>query len=172
MTTTPDLPDVYSAREIARAAGVRPRDVQDLVASGLIQPVGKRFFTEADAIFAVCRTLYLHARSSEAIPLVHGLLDHCERVGDRAQTRRAASVCGLLAAETADLVRSIEYHVQSLRIAAGDEDRLEMARAWNNIGHAITISGRWELSSRCFRRAMTLLEPMVQTCPTRFPAHG
>jgi len=124
----------------------------------------------ADAIFAVCRTLYLHARSSEAIPLVHGLLDHCLRVGDRAQTRRAASVCGLLAAETADLVRSIEYHVQSLRIAAADEDRPEMARAWNNIGHAITISGRWELSSRCFRRAITLLEPTVEVSPTRFTA--
>jgi hypothetical protein len=28
-----DLPDVYSAREIARAGGVRPRDVRDLAAA-------------------------------------------------------------------------------------------------------------------------------------------
>jgi periplasmic protein TonB len=53
MNVTSDLPDVYSAREIARAAGVRPRDVRDLAAAGLIQPAGDRFFCQADAIFAV-----------------------------------------------------------------------------------------------------------------------
>ncbi|HMC75656.1 MAG TPA: energy transducer TonB [Vicinamibacterales bacterium] len=55
MNASPDLPDVYSVREIARAAGVRPRDVDELAATGLIQPlVGRgRFFTSADAIFAV-----------------------------------------------------------------------------------------------------------------------
>src|SRR5258708_28720607 len=53
MTASPDLPDVYTAREIARAAGVRRRDVRDLAATGLIQPIGGRFFTSADAVFAV-----------------------------------------------------------------------------------------------------------------------
>lgn len=53
MNPNPELPDVYSAREIARAAGVRPRDVRNLVAAGLIHPIGGRFFTAADAIFAV-----------------------------------------------------------------------------------------------------------------------
>jgi protein TonB len=53
MTTSPDLPDVYSAREIARAAGVRARDVDELAAAGLIQPIGGRFFTSDDAVFAV-----------------------------------------------------------------------------------------------------------------------
>jgi outer membrane biosynthesis protein TonB len=53
MSTRPDLPDVFSADEIARAAGVRPRDVRDLAASGLIQPVSGRFFSPADAVFAV-----------------------------------------------------------------------------------------------------------------------
>lgn len=50
---SPDLPDVYSAREIARAADVRTRDVRDLVAAGLIQPVRGQFFTTSDAVFAV-----------------------------------------------------------------------------------------------------------------------
>jgi TonB family protein len=50
---SPDRPDVYSAREIARAAGVRSRDVRDLVAAGLIQPIAGRFFSEPDAVFAV-----------------------------------------------------------------------------------------------------------------------
>ncbi len=53
MNVSPDLPDVYSAPEIARAAGVRPRGVRDLARAGLIQPVGGRFFTPADAVFAV-----------------------------------------------------------------------------------------------------------------------
>jgi TonB family protein len=53
MKISPDLPDVYSVREIARAAGVRPRDVRDLVAAGLIQPLAGRFFTAPDAVFAV-----------------------------------------------------------------------------------------------------------------------
>jgi protein TonB len=50
---SPDLADVYSAREIARAGGVRPRDVHDLAAAGLMQPIRGRFFSETDAIFAV-----------------------------------------------------------------------------------------------------------------------
>lgn len=45
--------EVYSAAEIARVAGVRPRDVIDLAASGLVQPLGGRFFTSADALVAV-----------------------------------------------------------------------------------------------------------------------
>jgi TonB family protein len=53
MNASPDLPDVYSAREIARAAGVRRRDVRNLAAAGLIQPIGDRFFSQADAVFAV-----------------------------------------------------------------------------------------------------------------------
>lgn len=53
MKASPDLPDVYSVREIARAAGVRPRDVHDLVAAGLIQPLAGRFFAAPDAVFAV-----------------------------------------------------------------------------------------------------------------------
>lgn len=53
MNASPDLLDVYSAREIARAAGVRPRDVRELAAAGLIQPMPGRFFSEPDAVFAV-----------------------------------------------------------------------------------------------------------------------
>ena len=34
MNATPELPDVFSAAEIARVAGVRPEDVNDLAASG------------------------------------------------------------------------------------------------------------------------------------------
>jgi protein TonB len=59
MVTSPELPDVYSARDIARAAGVRTRDVKTLVAAGLIKPVGAGFFTQEDAVAAV-RSLAAH----------------------------------------------------------------------------------------------------------------
>ena len=48
--------EIYSAAEIARVAGVRPRDVFDLAASGLLQPLSGRFYSSADAVVAV-RTL-------------------------------------------------------------------------------------------------------------------
>jgi protein TonB len=48
-----DGSEVYSAAEIARVAGVRPRDVWDLAAIGAVAPLGGRFFAEADAILAV-----------------------------------------------------------------------------------------------------------------------
>lgn len=76
MTASPDLPDVYSEREIARAAGVRPRDVRRLVAAGLVRPVAGQFFTSADAVFAVRslgdRTLFRPAvgmRREPGLPL-------------------------------------------------------------------------------------------------------
>ena len=56
MSENPELPHVFTAAEIARVAGVRPRDVRDLAASGLVQPLGGKFFSSADAVVAV-RTL-------------------------------------------------------------------------------------------------------------------
>ena len=53
MPETPELPAVFSAAEIARVAGVRPRDVRDLSASGLVQPISGTFFSAADAVLAV-----------------------------------------------------------------------------------------------------------------------
>jgi protein TonB len=51
-----ELPDVYSAREIAQAAGVRPREVRDLEAAGIVRSLDGRFFASAEAVSAV-RTL-------------------------------------------------------------------------------------------------------------------
>jgi TonB family protein len=55
MNEHPELPQVFSAGEIARVAGVRVRDVRELVAAGTIQPIG-RFFAADTAVLAV-RTL-------------------------------------------------------------------------------------------------------------------
>lgn len=53
MKASPELPDVYSAAEIARVAGVRPLDVLDLAALGAITPLQGRFFSTADALVAI-----------------------------------------------------------------------------------------------------------------------
>jgi TonB family protein len=53
MTEHADLPHVYSAAEIARVAGVRPRDVHHFAATGLVQTIGGKFFSSADAVIAV-----------------------------------------------------------------------------------------------------------------------
>jgi TonB family protein len=53
MHVEPELPHVFSAAEIARAAGVRSRHVYDLATSGLVQPIRGKFFSSADAVVAV-----------------------------------------------------------------------------------------------------------------------
>jgi putative two-component system response regulator len=123
-----------------------------------------------DAAVLVSRALYPQGRAVECLPLARSLLAACDAAGEREQTRRAAILCGLLATESADLVGALEYHVRALRLAAADEDRPAMAKAWNTIGHAFAVSGCWELASRSFRRCVALLEPLAVPLPGRYVA--
>ena len=125
-----------------------------------------------DAVSVACRALFGHGRSAEALPLARELLGHCDRSGDRVQLRRAIVLCGLLSADSVDVVGAIEHYAKALRIAAADEDRLEMAFIWGNIGSAIGVSGRHELSARCHLRCLALLEPVVQAIAARYRAHS
>jgi len=161
-TLAPELAR-HDAAEVARLLAPYLAHLRDGLAPG-------RAREAVDAVSVVGRRLFTNARAPEALPLARELLAYCERAGDRSQTRRAAGVCGLLAADSADVVGAIEYHVRALRIAAAAEERLEMARTWNNIGHAIGISGRYELASRCYRRSLALLEPVVQPTQVRSAA--
>src|SRR5205809_5898611 len=72
-----------------------------------------------DVALSVCRTLYRHARSEEGLPLARSALDLAQRIHDPAVVRRAATACGMLAADSLDLVGAIEYHITALR-AAGE----------------------------------------------------
>jgi TonB family protein len=101
MSPNHDLPDVYSAREIACAAGVRARDVRTLVAAGLIQPVAGRFFTSADAVFAVrslsdARTLFQPAAGVRREPGLPFAL---------AGTLHAAMLAGIVLISTMGMAR-------------------------------------------------------------------
>ena len=53
MKVATELPDVFSAAEIARVAGVRPEDVLDVASTGAIAPLAGKFFSAADAVLAV-----------------------------------------------------------------------------------------------------------------------
>ncbi len=125
-----------------------------------------------DAALAMCRALYGNARSRDALPLAQAALARCTESGDSARTLRAATACGLLSADTADLVGAIEYHVQALRIGIADENRVEMSRTWGNIGVAIGISGNFALAARCYQRSIGLVTPIVEPMYSRYTACG
>ena len=59
-----EVGEVYSVREVARAASVPVRDVLGLVASAQVSTVGRRFLTESEAVRA---TRLLTGRSSEPV---------------------------------------------------------------------------------------------------------
>lgn len=132
--------------------------------------VSQEVDTTVDAALVLCRRLYLGSRSGDALPIARLLLSQARTAGNRRQLRRSATACGLLSADTADLVGAIEYHVQALRIAMGDDDAVEMSRVWNNIGLATCISGSYEMASRCYLRAVALVEGIEGPVHTRFAA--
>ncbi|HUQ28242.1 MAG TPA: HD domain-containing phosphohydrolase [Usitatibacter sp.] len=125
-----------------------------------------------DAALDTCRRLYGNARSRDALPLAQAALAQCTLAGDRQRTIRAATACGLLSADMADLVGAIEYHVQALRIAIADENRTEMSRTWGNIGHAIGISGNFAMAAICHRRSIALVDPQEGPVYSRYTGCG
>lgn len=123
-----------------------------------------------DSALATCRRLYGNARSKDALPLAQAALAQSTLAGDRNLIVRAATACGLLSSDMADLVGAIEYHVQALRIAMADEDRVQMSRTWGNIGHTIGITGNFGLSVRCYQRSLFLVEPHAGPIYSRLTA--
>lgn len=113
-----------------------------------VQPV-------AQEALAFCRRLYANARSGEALPLARAVLAQAQKAADTELEFSAAKACGLLAADTADVVTAVEHHVHALRLAAGNA--IEMSGVWNNIGMAMGIAGNYEMASRCYQRAVDLI---------------
>ena len=79
MSHTPHaLPDVFTAREIARAAGTAPSVVADLIASGAIRSVDGEFVAYADALDAARRLRagqsFSYADASPAFAVTPGAL--------------------------------------------------------------------------------------------------
>jgi putative two-component system response regulator len=123
-----------------------------------------------DAALAICRQLYAGARSGEALPLARAALAHATSIQDPGLMRRAATACGLLFTDSADLASAIEHHVQALRLAAAADDSIEMSRVWNNIGATISFSGNQEMAARCYRRSIALVESDTGPVYSRYTA--
>lgn len=124
----------------------------------------------AASALALCRALYQNARSADALPLARAVLAQCTEAHELLLIRRAATACGLLAADTADLVGAIEYHVQVLRLASAGGESVEMSRAWNNIGSVTGISGNYDMAARCFQRALALVATFEDPLQSRYAA--
>jgi HD-GYP domain-containing protein (c-di-GMP phosphodiesterase class II) len=111
-----------------------------------------------DSVIAVCRSLYGQSRSAEGLGLARAAQRLAVGTGEPLLMRRTATVCGLLCADSADLVGAIEHHVFSLRLAIAAGDSLAQSQVWNNIGLAMGIAAHYELAARCYRRALALVE--------------
>ncbi len=122
----------------------------------------------APSILAFCRRLYANARSGDALPLARAVLAQTVLAGDPVLERRAATVCGLLSADSADVVGAIEHHVRALRLAG--DDRIEASGIWNNIGLAMAIAGNAEMAGRCYQRSVDLVKSEPDPVYARYVA--
>ena len=111
-------------------------------------------------VLDACKALHGQGRSADAVPLALAALENAERRQDEARKRDFLMICGVLCADTGDVVAAIGYHLRALRQAAGEEDRLNMSRCWNNLGIALGIAGNFALAARCYERSIALGEPM------------
>jgi putative two-component system response regulator len=122
----------------------------------------------ATATIAFCRRLYANGRSGDALPLARALLAQAALAEDPGMERRAATVCGLLAADSADVVEAIEHYVHALRVVG--DDRTEASGIWNNIGLAMAIAGNPEMAGRCYQRAVELVKSDSDPVYVRYAA--
>ena len=152
------------------AARLERADLRRHVASLIGELPGARTAEVVEEALALCRSLYGLARSGEALPLARAALEQAEGIGDPLLLRRAATACGVLSADTIDLVGAIEYHVRALRLATATNDPVEVSRVWNTIGLAMGIGGHYELAARCYRRCLELVDRIEGPVYSRYSA--
>ncbi|MBL0141126.1 MAG: HD domain-containing protein [Betaproteobacteria bacterium] len=146
----PRLPSL-DRRELADATAPLLARLQERLSPSESGPV-------SDLILSLCRRLYDHARSGDALPLARALLAQAILTDDGALERRASSTCGLLAADTADIVGAIDYQCRTLALSRAEGSRIDQGRTWNNIGLAFLVAGNYELAVTCYHRAIAMVE--------------
>jgi len=102
-----------------------------------------------------CKRLYANARSGEALILARAVLFQAALANDPLLERLASIVCGLLAADTGDVVEAVEHFVNALRLVG--DDPVEASGIWNNLGLAMSVGGNYDMAGRCFQRAVDLV---------------
>jgi putative two-component system response regulator len=164
--SSPAIPGVYDVR-LAQLGRVELAEA--------LEPLIARLHERLPAVDAVqlgehslglCRQLYGNARSGDALPVARAVLAQAELSRNAELERKAAIACGLLAADMADIVTAVEFHVRSLRLAAGD--RIGMCVAWNNLGLAMAVAANYEMAGRCYQRALALVEGVAEPVYQRY----
>jgi putative two-component system response regulator len=122
----------------------------------------------ADAVMGFCRRLFAGARSGDALPIARGLLAQAILADDAVLERRASGVCGLLSADTADVVGAIGYHTRALQLAEAERMPVDQSTAWNNIGLAFRVAGNTERAVQCYRRAYATVEGIPSPLHVRY----
>ena len=122
--------------------------------------------------FAACRALYGQGRSDQGLMIACQLRDRLAALGERTQLRRAHVMCGLMAADTGDIVGGIDHYVRSLRMAIADDDRAAINVIWGNIGMAMSICGNHENAVRCYRRALEIVADCPEGRRSEFACHS
>lgn len=128
--------------------------------------------TAVDRVFMVCRKHFDEGRSDRGLALALELRDRVAALGDRTQLRRAHVMCGLMAADTGDIVGGIDHYIQALRMATADDDRDAINLIWGNVGMAFSHAGSHENATRCYKRALQLVTSNETGRRCRYAAHS
>lgn len=169
------LPDLLAQLE-ARAPWLDRRAFAEAMApllDGLQEPIADPDRSAvAEAVLASCRRLYASARSGEVLPLARALIAQATMAGDALLEFRALSTCGLLAADTADIVGAIDYQARALAIANAQDHARFQSGTWNNIGLAFAVVGNFEMAVRSYRRALSVAETLPGPLHVRYTVCG
>ncbi|HTS83464.1 MAG TPA: HD domain-containing phosphohydrolase [Usitatibacter sp.] len=119
-----------------------------------------------------CRALYLDGKSSEALPIARGALAKARESGDAMLVHRALNACGILSADTFDVVGAMDFHLESLRMGRRETDPLWAGRAWNNIGIVFALAGTPATALRAFARSIEAFEASPTHFSSRFSPYS
>jgi len=142
-----------------RLAGIGRAELASLmvpIVERLREPLeGGELERVAMPLLSFCKRLYTNARSGEALILARAVLFQAALRNDSSLERLASVACGLLAADTGDVVEAVEHYVNALRLTG--DDPVEASTIWNNLGLAMGIAGNYEMAGRCYQRAIDLV---------------
>lgn len=131
-------------------------------------PRGAAARPAGEAALDVCRGLFGRARSLDALPLIRAVIEAAG--ADDVLRRRACSACGILLADTGDVVGAITHHLEALRISVEAGLAIETGRTWNNLGLAFGVAGHYGFAMQCYGRSLAVVEHVAGPLHGRYAA--
>lgn len=131
-------------------------------------PAGAETRAAGEAALDICHVLFGGARSVDALPLIRAVIESAG--SDDVQRRRSLSACGILLADSGDVVGAITHHIEALQIANAMGLAVEAGHTWNNLGLAFGVAGHYGLAMNCYRRALAVVEEVPGPLRGRYAA--